>query len=254
MKKVVLSGLTKDFGNIRAVDEINLTIDPGELFVVIGPTGSGKTTLLKLIAGLENPTAGKIYFDGELINDTSPPKRGVRMVFEQSSLFPHMKVYDEQQYSNLSFPLRVRNSGIETVKRRVARLATKLGLSSKLFDRKPDQLSEGQQEQVAIGKALTVPPEVLLLDEPLRDLDPSSKIDARSELLQLREELQATILYVTHDIREAFALADRLGIMKKGHLEQTGAVEDIKTNPRNQFVASFLENYDRRVEDIVREG
>ena len=253
MKEIVFSQLTKNYDDLIAIDDINLSINRGEFFVVVGPTGCGKTTFLKLIAGVLEPTRGKIYFDGDLVNDKSPAERRVRMVFEDHALFPHMKVYEEKKYSNLNFPLKLKNSPLDLIRDRISDIVNRLGISSTLFDRKPNQLSEGQKQQVALGHALTITPEVLLLDEPLRDLDPSSRLKARKEIQELHRDLESTTVYVTHDLSEAFLLGDRVGVMKEGRFIQVGEPKEIRNNPRSKFVSDFIESYTETIKDVFEE-
>lgn len=243
MKKITTTGLGKALQDELVIDKISVEIEPGEFFVVIGPTGCGKTTFLKLIAGLLEPDEGEVLFDGEPVNDLSPSERKVRMIFEDHALYPHLKVHSERGYSNLNFPLKLKQLTFDKIRDRVMNIAERLGIGEKLFDRKPGQLSEGQKQQVALGRALTIPPEVLLFDEPLRDLDPQRRNKAREEVLKAHEDFEATSIYVTHDLAEGFSLGDRVAIMKDGKFHQIDEPDEIIANPRDSFVESFTNSY-----------
>ncbi|HAF70321.1 MAG: ABC transporter related protein [Acetothermia bacterium 64_32] len=246
MPRITLKGLEKRFGNTVAVQDLSCEIEDRELFVVVGPTACGKTTLLRLIAGLLRPDRGEILFDGERMNEVPPPQRGVRMVFQGQdyALFPHLAIYRERSWSNLSFPLRLRGGTWEAIRDRVGKVTQRMGIKRELFPRKPGQLSEGQKQRVALGKAMVLPPKVLLLDEPLAHLDPPARARAREELRRLHEELGATTIHVTHDLAEAFLLADRVAVMLEGHFVQTGTPKDIRNHPKNAFVADFVRSYE----------
>lgn len=243
MKKVTLSRVAKSLGNEKIIFDVDLEVESGEFFVIIGPTGCGKTTLLKLIAGLLKPDEGEILFDGEVVNDLSPSERLVRMVFEDHALYPHLKVHSERGYSNLNFPLKIKKLSLESIKDQVMKVVKRLGIAEKLFDRKPGELSEGQKQQVALGRAISVPPEVILFDEPLRDMDPQTRKEARKEVLRTHEDFNSTSIYVTHDLAEGFALGERVAIMKDGKFVQIGTPNEILTDPANDFVRSFTESY-----------
>jgi ABC-type sugar transport system ATPase subunit len=243
MKRVTLSRVAKSLGNEKIIFDVDLEVESGEFFVIIGPTGCGKTTLLKLIAGLLKPDEGEIQFDGEVVNDLSPSERLVRMVFEDHALYPHLKVHSERGYSNLNFPLKIKKLSLESIKDQVMKVVKRLGIAEKLFDRKPGELSEGQKQQVALGRAISVPPEVILFDEPLRDMDPQTRKEAREEVLRTHEDFNSTSIYVTHDLAEGFALGERVAIMKDGKFVQIGTPDEILTDPVNDFVRSFTESY-----------
>jgi len=243
MKRVTLSRVAKSLGNEKIIFDVDLEVESGEFFVIIGPTGCGKTTLLKLVAGLLKPDEGEIRFDGEVVNDLSPSERLVRMVFEDHALYPHLKVHSERGYSNLNFPLKIKKLSLENIKDQVMKVVDRLGIAEKLFDRKPGELSEGQKQQVALGRAISVPPEVILFDEPLRDMDPQTRKEAREEVLRTHEDFNSTSIYVTHDLAEGFALGERVAIMKDGKFVQIGIPDEILTNPANDFVRSFTESY-----------
>ncbi|MGQ9543373.1 MAG: ABC transporter ATP-binding protein [Candidatus Bathyarchaeia archaeon] len=258
MASLILVDVTKEFGDIVAVDNLNLFIPHGEFFVVVGPSGCGKTTLLKLIAGLIKPDRGSIYIDGELVNDLPPPKRGVNMVFQSYALFPHMKVFDEKKYSNLSFALKLRRYIAPTIRTIVEGVSDQVGIERILYPRKPGELSAGQQQKVAVGRSILIPPRILLMDEPLSNLDPQSRLKVIDELRRLHRELETTTVYVTHNLAEAMALADRMAVMNRGCIEQVDNPENIYNNPANEFVADFVKYFDfsyqmakRRMEELA---
>lgn len=254
MKKITVSGLSYSFGREKVIREVDLEVEAGDFFVIIGPTACGKTTFLKLIAGLLEPDEGKVFFDDEGVNDLSPSERRVRMIFEDHALYPHLKVHSEKGYSNLNFPLKVKDLGLDKIKTQVMKIVERLGIGEKLFDRKPGQLSEGQKQQVALGRAITVPPEVILFDEPLRDMDPQRRKKARKEILNTHEDFEATSIYVTHDLAEGFSIAEKVAIMKNGKFVQVGTPDEILNNPVNEFVSSFTESYQSTYREAFGEG
>ncbi|SHE26176.1 ABC transporter ATP-binding protein [Actinomyces glycerinitolerans] len=232
---IEMRGLVKQYPNgVRGVDGINLLIREGEFFALLGPSGCGKTTLLRTIAGLETITEGSLHIGGVDMTDTEPGERGVAMVFQDYALFPHMNVLD-----NIAYPLRVRKVS-KTERRRVATdTAGELSLDG-LLDRRPGQLSGGQQQRVALARAIATRPEVLLLDEPLSNLDARLRLEARTFLKELQRDLGITSVFVTHDQAEALALADRIAVMKDGRIQQVGTPREIFHAPANEFVASFI--------------
>jgi len=234
MVKVTLENLTKYFGDVRAVDHLSLEIKDSELIVLLGPSGCGKTTTMRMIAGLETPTEGKIYFDEEVVNDKPPQKRNVAMVFQDYALYPHMRVYD-----NIAFPLKIKKLSKEEIDERVKGIAELLKISE-LLDRKPTQLSGGQQQRVALGRALVKEPQVLLLDEPLSNLDAKLRVLMRGEIKKLQKNLKITTIHVTHDQVEAMSIADRIAVINEGKLQQYGMPEEIYNKPANIFVAGFI--------------
>jgi multiple sugar transport system ATP-binding protein len=244
MARLSLEDVTKRFGDLVAVDSVTLRVPHGEFFVVVGPTGCGKTTLLRLVAGLINPDRGRIWMDGELVNDLSPSERGVRMVFQSYALYPHMRVFDEKRYSNLSFALKVRKYVSSKIMSVVEDATEQVGIERKLFPRKPKELSAGQQQKVAVGRAIIIPPKILLMDEPLSNLDPKSRVKVMDEIRRLHNELKTTTLYVTHNLVEAMAVADRMAIMNEGAIEQVDTPENIYNRPANDFVADFIRYFD----------
>jgi len=240
MVEVYLENVTKTFGSVVAVDNVTLKVRDGEFMVLLGPSGCGKTTTLRLIAGLERVTKGRILFGEDLMDDgkftyVSPRYRRVSMVFQSYALFPHMKVFD-----NIAFPAYVQRLPKDEIKKRVREVAETLGIGD-LLDRKPHELSGGQAQRVALARSLMIRPEVLLLDEPLANLDAKLRVSARAELKRLHvKEFKCTTIYVTHDQVEAFSLADRVAIMDKGRIRQLGTTEDLCNRPKDTFVAGFL--------------
>src|SRR5262245_10843228 len=213
---------------------IHLEVENGELLVLVGPSGCGKSTLLRLIAGLDSPTAGRILIDGIDVTAVPPQQRDLAMVFQGYALYPHMTVYQ-----NLAYSLRVRRSDAATIDARVTAAADALELTP-LLGRRPAQLSGGQRQRVALGRALVREPKAFLLDEPLSNLDPSLRTQARAEILRLQRKLGATMIYVTHDQEEALTLGHRVAVMRDGRLEQLATPADLYDRPANAFVARFI--------------
>ena len=234
MVEVRLENLTKHFGSVRAVENLNLKINDEELIVLLGPSGCGKTTILRLIAGLERPTRGHVYFGEKCVDDVPPRFRNVSMVFQSYALFPHMKVFD-----NIAFPLKVARWSKRDIEERVKEVASMLKIEN-LLERKPHELSGGQQQRVALGRALARKPDILLLDEPLANLDAKLRETMRGELKRLQKEFKCTTVYVTHDQIEAMSMADRIAILNNGKLQQVGTPEELYNAPKNIFVASFI--------------
>ncbi|MEM2875227.1 MAG: ABC transporter ATP-binding protein [Candidatus Hadarchaeales archaeon] len=234
MVKIVLKNLCKSFGEVKAVDDINLEIKNREFMVLLGPSGCGKTTILRMIAGLEKPTSGKIYFDGKVVNDLEPKERNIAMVFQEYALYPHMSVAD-----NMSLCLQVDRVPKEEIARRLKTTAELLQIE-KLLHRKPSELSGGQQQRVALGRAIIRNPSVFLMDEPLSNLDAILRIAMRAELKKLQEKLRTTTIYVTHDQAEAMVLADRVAVLKDGKLLQLDTPRNIYDHPVDKFVAEFI--------------
>src|ERR1700760_2344842 len=234
MSAVSVSGLSKSFGPLRVLKDIDLPIEAGEFTVLLGPSGCGKSTLLNAIAGLEDTDAGIIEIDGADVTHREPSKRGIAMVFQSYALYPTMTVR-----KNLSFGLRVRSVPRQEVARRVDWAARLLQIDE-LLDRKPSQLSGGQRQRVAIGRALVQQAKVFLFDEPLSNLDAKLRTEMRVELKRLHKELGATIVYVTHDQIEAMTLATRIAVMRAGRIEQYAAPDDLYEAPATLFVAGFV--------------
>ncbi|ADI31788.1 ABC transporter ATP-binding protein [Staphylothermus hellenicus] len=238
MTRVRLENVTKVYGSVVAVDHISFEVESGELFTLLGPSGCGKTTTLRIIAGFEVPEEGKVYFDDEEVTFLKPYLRNTAMVFQNYALWPHMTVYD-----NVAYGLRIRRRKLrlseEDIRRKV-RWALELVKLEGLENRYPLQLSGGQQQRVALARALVVEPRVLLLDEPLSNLDAKLRIEMREEIKRLQKKLGITTIYVTHDQIEAMSISDRIAVMNKGKLLQYGAPREVYFKPTNLFVADFL--------------
>jgi multiple sugar transport system ATP-binding protein len=235
MPRVLYEDVTKKFDTITAVQSLNLEVNDGEFLVLLGPSGCGKTTALRMIAGLEEPTEGEIYIADRPITDVSPSKRNVAMVFQSYALYPHMTTFE-----NIAFPLKM--MGIDKKEReKKAKETAKLINIEHLLNKRPSQLSGGEQQRVALGRAIVREPVVFLLDEPLSNLDAKLRVRMRFELRRLlKEELGITTIYVTHDQVEAMTMADRIAIMDKGVLQQVDKPTVIFDNPANVFVAGFI--------------
>ena len=234
MSSVSFRSVSKRFGTVEAVRSLSLEVADGELMVLVGPSGSGKTTALRMLAGLEAVDSGQIEIDGRVVNGVAPRERDVAMVFQDYALYPQMTVRD-----NMAFGLRRRKLPRDEVARRVTETCRVLGLDE-LLDRRPRELSGGQQQRVALGRALVREPSVLLMDEPLSNLDASLRAQARAEIRRLQQEVGTTTLYVTHDQLEALSLGDRIAVMNDGALEQVGTPEEVYDEPANRFVGGFI--------------
>lgn len=243
MARIKLVRLTKRFGDVVAADNVNIEVTDKEFLVIVGPSGCGKTTLLRLIAGLEKPDAGEIYFDGELMNEVRVEKRGVHMIFQHFALWPHMKVSGEKDWSNISFAMKVRRWLPWDIARRTKEITQKVGVEPELFGRKPTELSAGQQQRVALSRALVVPPRVLLMDEPMANLDAPSRVKVRQEILHLHRDMGTTTIYVTHNMADALFLADRIAVMNDGSFVQVAAPQELWNYPANDFVRDFIKAY-----------
>jgi ABC-type sugar transport system ATPase subunit len=242
MTTVDLVNLTKQFRDVTAVSDVTLRVEAGEFLAIVGPTGCGKTTLLRLIAGLEDPTSGEVRFDGESMRGVSTPERRVRMVFQDYALYPHLRVFRERGYSNLGFPLNLRKMKGETLRTNVESLAKRMGIAKRLFPRRPGELSSGEQQKVALGRALSLPPRVLLLDEPFSNLDSASRVRAQDELRSEHNANRVTTLHVTHSLAEAFHLADRIAVMDEGRIIQVGTPDAVQAHPANELVRTLIES------------
>ena len=240
MTTVELIGLSKRFRDVVAVDNVTLHVTSGQFLAIVGPTGCGKTTLLRLIAGLEHPTAGEIRFDDRSVQGVPPNERHVRMVFQDYALYPHLRVYQARGYSNLGFPLNLLGEKGESLQSKIKRLASRIGIAKQLFPRRPGQLSSGEQQKVAFGRALMLPPRVLLLDEPFSNLDPISRMRAQKELKAEYVENRVTTIHVTHNLAEAFTLAGRIVVMDEGRFVQDGTPEQIKSQPKTDLVRELV--------------
>ncbi|MFV0532128.1 MAG: ABC transporter ATP-binding protein [Cumulibacter sp.] len=234
MSRIEIQGLTQQFKDHRAVDGVDLTIEDGDFVVLLGPSGCGKTTLLRMIAGLLNPTSGRILIDGKDVTGLPSKKRNLAMVFQSYALYPHLSVE-----KNLAFPLGVLDMPAAEKKDRVARAAASLGLE-KLLHRKPKELSGGQRQRVAVGRALVREPSAYLMDEPLSNLDAKLRTATRQELSELHDRLAATFIYVTHDQVEAMTMATKVVILNGGRIEQVGTPEVVYDRPASVFVAGFV--------------
>jgi multiple sugar transport system ATP-binding protein len=235
MASVVFDGVTKVFdGGTVALDDFSLEVADGEFMVLVGPSGCGKTTALRMVAGLEEITAGEILIGDRSVNDVDPGSRDVAMVFQNYALYPHMTVLD-----NIAFGLRARRVSRGEAKRRVEEISRVLGLR-RLLDRKPRQLSGGQRQRVAMGRAIVRNPSVFLMDEPLSNLDARLRVQMRAEVARIQHELSATTIYVTHDQVEAMTMGDRVAVIRGGVLQQTGEPQSVFDRPENLFVASFI--------------
>ena len=234
---VVLEKVSKRYpGGALALDGIDLRVHGGELLVVVGPSGCGKTTLLRVVAGLEEASSGTVSIGGETVNRVPPEKRDVALIFQTPSLYPHLNVF-----KNLAFGLRVRRLSRAETTRRVYRIAETLGIRE-LLERRPETLSGGQMQRVALGRALVREPRVFLLDEPLSSLDARLRHRMRQEIKRLHREFPTTTIHVTHDQEEALSLADRIAILEEGRIQQVGCASEVYRQPANLFVAGFLGN------------
>jgi len=229
-----IRNVTKRFGDLVAVDNINLDIKEGEIFTFLGPSGCGKTTLLRCIAGLEDADEGEILIGGEVVNGIPPYKRNCSIVFQQHALFPHMNVFD-----NVAFGLVERRVSKEEIKRRVADIVELVNLTG-MEERRPKQLSGGQQQRVALARSLVLSPAVLLLDEPLAALDRKLRKEMQTELKRIQHEVGITFMNVTHDQKEALSLSDRIAVIKDGNIIQLGTPGEIYETPQTKFVADFM--------------
>jgi multiple sugar transport system ATP-binding protein len=234
MGQITLSGVTKRFGQTEVIPPLDLSVDDGEFVVFVGPSGCGKSTLLRLIAGLEDVTAGRIIIDGQDMTLAPPAKRGLAMVFQSYALYPHMTVR-----ANIAFPLRMAGMDRAEQDRRVKAAAEVLNLTAYL-DRRPGQLSGGQRQRVAIGRAIVREPSAFLFDEPLSNLDAALRVGMRIEISELHKRLGTTMIYVTHDQVEAMTMADKIVVLQAGRIEQVGSPLDLYRAPRNRFVAGFI--------------
>jgi multiple sugar transport system ATP-binding protein len=234
MASVEVRKVFKRFGSVEVLHGIDVTIEDGAFVVLLGPSGCGKSTLLRMIAGLEEVTAGEIAIGGRTVNNVPPKDRDIAMVFQNYALYPHMKVYD-----NMAFGLKLRGADKDAIDRKVRQAAAILNLTEYL-DRYPRQLSGGQRQRVAMGRAIVRDPQVFLFDEPLSNLDAKLRVQMRTEIRELHQRLKSTSIYVTHDQIEAMTMADKIVVMRDGHIEQSGAPLDVYDRPDNLFVAGFI--------------
>ena len=240
-KRIILTtlsirNLTKRYGNLTALENFSLEIDSGEFMVLLGPSGCGKTTVLRCIAGLTDISSGEIYIGDEIVNKLPPKDRDVAMVFQNYSLYPHMNVYD-----NIAFPLKMRKTDKNQINDRVQEIASLLNINN-LLKRRPKEISGGQMQRVALGRALVREPKVFLMDEPLSNLDAKLRTEMRIEIKKLQKKVAITTLYITHDQAEAMSMADNVAIMEAGKMLQLGSPQKVYNEPANQFVGSFIGN------------
>jgi len=234
MTALNLTGVCKSFGKVKVLKDINLTVEEGEFVVFVGPSGCGKSTLLRVIAGLEDATSGTVEIAGQVVNEVSPAKRGIAMVFQSYALYPHLTVH-----GNMALGLKQAGEDKALIEERIAEATRMLHLEPYLH-RRPAELSGGQRQRVAIGRAIVRQPKLFLFDEPLSNLDAALRMNTRIEIADLHRKLASTMIYVTHDQIEAMTLADRIVVLRDGIVEQVGSPMELYNDPVNQFVASFL--------------
>ena len=234
MGRITLDKVSKSFGDVEVIPPLDLTIEDGDFTVFVGPSGCGKSTLLRLIAGLEDTTSGHIRIDSQDATHVPPAKRGLAMVFQSYALYPHMSVR-----KNIAFPMKMAGVPEDEQTRRIDAAAKALNLTDYL-DRRPGQLSGGQRQRVAIGRAIVREPAAFLFDEPLSNLDAALRVGMRLEISELHKRLRTTMIYVTHDQVEAMTMADKIVVLRAGHIEQVGSPLELYRAPRNTFVAGFI--------------
>src|SRR3990170_3763341 len=234
MASVMYDHVTKKFGEVTAISDLNIAVADKEFLVLVGPSGCGKSTALRMLAGLEEITSGEIRIGDRVVNDVAPKDRDIAMVFQSYALYPHMSVYD-----NMAFGLKLRKVPRDEIKRRVQEAADILGIQD-LLGRKPRQLSGGQRQRVAVGRAIVREPKVFLFDEPLSNLDAKLRVAMRAEISKLHQRLQTTFIYVTHDQTEAMTMASRIAVINKGNLLQLDTPQNLYDHPNNLFVAGFI--------------
>ena len=234
MAKLQLLNLSHQFGNTRAVNQLSLLVDSGEILTLLGPSGCGKTTTIRLIAGLLEPTSGQVLIDEQDISSLPPEKRNIGMVFQSYALFPHLNVFE-----NVAFGLKARGHSATEIKHKVEKALTLVNLSA-YHKRAVFKLSGGEQQRVSVARAVVIEPKLLLLDEPLSNLDASLREQTRSQLSELIHQLRITTIFVTHDQEEAFAFSDRIALLSDGILQQVGAAQELYFQPVNTFVANFI--------------
>ena len=234
MATVTYDHVFKKFGDVTAVNDLNIAVRDGEFLVLVGPSGCGKTTALRMLAGLEEQTSGNILIGERVVNDVAPKDRDIAMVFQNYALYPHMSVYD-----NIAFGLKLRNVPKQEIERRVNEVGGMLGIGQ-LLKRKPKELSGGQRQRVAVGRAIAREPAVFLMDEPLSNLDAKLRIQTRAMLQKLHQRIKRTTIYVTHDQVEAMTMGDRIAVMNAGQLQQLDTPESLHERPANLFVAGFI--------------
>ena len=242
MASVTITGVTKSFGNVKVLQEFNQKFEDGEFITLLGPSGCGKTTMLRLIAGFEKPSSGEIYIGDKLVSSEKeflpPEKRGIGMVFQSYAVWPHMNVFD-----NIAYPLKIQKINKNEIEERVNQVLKIVHLEQ-YKDRFPSELSGGQQQRVALGRALVAQPEILLLDEPLSNLDAKLREEMRYEIKEITKKLKITVIYVTHDQIEAMTMSDRIVLINKGEVQQVAPPQEIYSKPKNMFVANFVGKVD----------
>ena len=232
--RVLLKGISKSFGKVKANDNVSLTIEEGDFFTLLGPSGCGKTTLLRTVAGFYSPDEGEIFFGDKKINNVPAHKRETGMVFQNYALFPHLNVFD-----NIAYGLAAKKIPLKEIKSRVREILKSVQMEG--FEKRlPSQLSGGQQQRVALARALVIKPKVLLMDEPLSNLDAKLRVSTREEIKKIQKDLGITTIYVTHDQEEAMAISDYIAIFNEGRIEQIGTPPDIYYRPKRSFVARFM--------------
>ena len=248
MATVRLENLRKEFdaGDIVAVDDVSITVEDGEFLTVVGPSGCGKSTTLRMVAGLERATNGRVHIGEKDVTDQSARKRDVAMVFQNYALYPHKTVFQ-----NMAFGLRMSTDLSEPERREKVEWAADMMGIGELLDQKPDELSGGQKQRVALGRAIVREPDVFLFDEPLSNLDAKLRVEMRTEIQRLQEELNITAIYVTHDQEEAMTMGDRMAILKDGVLQQIGAPKDVYRHPVNEFVGGFVGSPSMNFVDVL---
>jgi len=254
MADVLIEDLVKSYGGVRVLDGVDLYVRDGEVMVILGPTGCGKTTLLRVVAGLEKPDSGIVKIGGRVVNELPPRERNVAMVFQSYALYPHMKARQ-----NIGFPLLVRRRPKKEIDERVKEIAKILRIEPEdLLERYPWELSMGEKQKVAIGRALIRQPDVLLMDEPLSNLDAKQRVEVRVEIKKLLMQFKVTTIYVTHDQIEGCTIGDRIAIMNRGRIEQVGDPMYVYRYPKTPFVKEFfcrtLDAYRSTLTNIVSEG
>jgi multiple sugar transport system ATP-binding protein len=248
MATVTFDHVTKKYGDVIAVNDLNLEIGDGEFMVLVGPSGCGKTTSLRMIAGLEEISSGTLRIGDRVVNDVPPKDRDIAMVFQSYALYPHMSVRD-----NLAFGLKLRKVPKADIERRVKEAAETIQLQ-KLLDRKPKELSGGQRQRVALGRAIVREPAVFLMDEPLSNLDAKLRVQTRAEIARLHQRLKTTVVYVTHDQVEAMTMGSRIAVMNDGLLQQVGTPQQLYDHPINRFVAGFIGSPSMNFVDVTASG
>jgi multiple sugar transport system ATP-binding protein len=248
MATVTFENVTKKYGDVLAVNDLNLEIGDGEFMVLVGPSGCGKTTSLRMIAGLEEISSGTLRIGDRVVNDVPPKDRDIAMVFQSYALYPHMTVRD-----NLAFGLKLRKVPKADIQKRVDEAASILSLE-KLLDRKPKELSGGQRQRVALGRAIVREPAVFLMDEPLSNLDAKLRVQTRAEIARLHQRLKTTVVYVTHDQVEAMTMGSRIAVMSDGLLQQVGTPQALYDKPINRFVAGFIGSPSMNFVDVSMDG